>query len=1159
MALRDVKLDDKYDLGQRRVFVTGFQALVRLCLMQKELDRRNGLNTAGFVTGYRGSPLGGLDSQFQRAAPFLQKSDIRFQGGINEDLAATAVWGSQQAELRGEGKYDGVFGMWYGKGPGVDRTGDVFRHANLAGSAKHGGVLALMGDDHTAESSTTAHQSEYHFIDVMIPILNPAGVQEVLDYGLYGWAMSRYTGTWVALKTMHETIESTAAIDGSLERFNIVMPDDFRMPEGGLNIRLGDPILAQEARLHDYKRDAMLAFIRANKLNRIITSGGRDPKIGIITTGKSYLDVRQAFDELGIDEIRCNELGIRLFKAGCAWPLGRRELAEFAQGLDLIIVVEEKRSLLEVQVREELYGTPNQPLCIGKKDEQGNWLFPVKGALDPNEVAICIGERLLKYHRNDELIARVARLREFQRIAAETKDVAQRIPYFCSGCPHNTSTVVPEGMRAYAGIGCHYMAQWMDRSTQGYTHMGGEGANWIGEAPFSNRNHVFQNLGDGTYNHSGYMAIRAAIASNTNITYKILFNDAVAMTGGQANDGGLTVPQVARQVAAEGAERVVVVTDEPDKYPSGTQWPSGLTIHHRDDLNEVQKSLAEIPGVTVLIYDQTCASEKRRRRKRGKFPDPDKRVIINELVCEGCGDCGVKSNCVSVQPLETEWGRKRTIDQSSCNKDFSCVKGFCPSFVTVHGATLKKGSGVAADHDLTPLPEPKLPVIDQTYNVIVTGVGGTGVVTIGGILGMAAHLEGRGVGVLDMAGLAQKGGAVFSYIRFAENPESIHAIRVAAGRADLILGGDIVVAGTRKILAAVKPGATEMIVNTAEFLPGEFTRNADFSLPSERLKRTILADAGRDKTHFINASGIATALFGQSIAANMFMVGYAYQLGAIPLSAAAIEKAIELNGEAVRMNQAAFHWGRRAVADPAAVESLAKPATAVASDARHLSESFEETIERRVKFLTAYQNAAYAARYRAVVDKVKAAEAVQAPGKCGLADAVARYLFKLMVYKDEYEVARLYSDGAFLKQVEAEFDGDNLRFEFHLAPPLLAQIDKSTGQPRKMSFGPWMLPAFRLLAKLKFLRGTALDPFGRTLERRTERNLIADYEAMLDEVLVKLTPDNHHIAIGLAVIPEKIRGFGHVKQRHLTAAKADEAALLEQFRAGAPGLLKAAE
>ena len=903
----------------------------------------------------------------------------------------------------------------------------------------------------------------------------------------------------------------------------------------------------------------MLAFLRANKINHNITSGGREPKIGIITTGKSYLDVRQALDELGIDEIACNQLGIRLYKVGCPWPISRRELAEFAAGLDLIIVVEEKRSLIEVQVREELYGTANQPVCIGKRDEQGNWLFPVKGALDPNDVAICIGERLLKYHRNDDIAARLGRIKEFQRIAAETRDIAQRIPYFCSGCPHNTSTVVPEGMRAYAGIGCHFMAQWMDRSTLGYTQMGGEGANWVGEAPFSTRQHVFQNLGDGTYNHSGYLAIRAAIASNTNITYKILFNDAVAMTGGQANDGGLTVPQVARQVAAEGAKRVVVVTDEPDKYASGTDWPPGLTIHHRDDLIEVQKELAVIPGVTVMIYDQTCAAEKRRRRKRHTFPDPDKRVIINELVCEGCGDCGVKSNCVSVQPLETEWGRKRTIDQSSCNKDFSCVKGFCPSFVTVHGAKLKKGKGVAADHDLPVLPDPQLPAIEQTYNIIVTGVGGTGIVTIGGILGMAAHLEGRGAGVLDMAGLAQKGGAVFSYVRFAKKPEDIHAIRVAAGRADLILGGDIVVTGTRKVLAAAKHGATTMVVNTAEFLPGEFTRNADFSLPTEKLKRTITADAGRDRTHFIDATQLATALFGQSLGSNMFMVGYAYQLGAIPLSSAAIERAIELNGEAVAMNKAAFHWGRRAAVDRAQVEALARPAAAKLSDTLHLSESLDEIIERRVKFLADYQDAAYAARYRGLVEKARAAEAARTPGKTGLVEAVARYLFKLMAYKDEYEVARLYTDGSFLAQVADTFDGDNLRFEFHLAPPLLARRDRTTGLPRKTSFGPWLLPAFRLLASLKFLRGTAFDPFGRAQERRTERKLIEDYQAVLAKVLDALTPGNHHVAVALASIPEKIRGFGHVKQRHLTAAKADETALFEQFHAGSPALLKAAE
>jgi indolepyruvate ferredoxin oxidoreductase len=1156
MALRPVTLEDKYDLNQNRVFVTGYQALVRSTLMQKERDRRAGLRTAGYVTGYRGSPLGGLDHQFQRADAILKPNDILFSAAINEDLAATALWGAQQAELHGEGKYDGVFGMWYGKGPGVDRTGDVFRHANCAGTSKFGGVLALMGDDHTAESSTTAHQSEFNFVNYVIPILNPAGVQEIVDYSLFGWAMSRYTGAWAALKCMHETVESTAVIDGSLDRVKIIIPDDFRMPEGELNIRLGDPVLAQEARLYDYKRDAMIAFVRANKLNRMIISGGRKPKIGIITVGKSYLDVRQALDELGLDEVKCNDLGLRLYKVGCPYPIGRADMLEFGEGLDLIIVVEEKRSLIEVQVREELYGSANQPVCIGKKDEQGNWLFPIKGALDPNEIAICIGERLLKYTPHEEIAARVARLKKSQRVLAETQDVAVRTPYFCSGCPHNSSTVVPEGMRAYAGIGCHYMVQWMDRSTLGYTHMGGEGANWIGEAPFSKRNHVFQNLGDGTYNHSGYMAIRAAIAANTNITYKILYNDAVAMTGGQHNDGGLTVPQVARQVAAEGVKRVVVVTDEPWKYAKDEKWPNGLTIHHRDDLITVQKELAEVSGVTALIYDQTCAAEKRRRRKRGRYPDPDKRVIINELVCEGCGDCGVQSNCVSVQPLETEFGRKRTIDQASCNKDFSCVKGFCPSFVTVHGAKLKAGSGAAESIVWPALPDPKLPEIEQTFGIIATGVGGTGVVTVGGILGMAANLEGKGVGVIDMAGLAQKGGAVYSHMRIAKSPEDIHAIRVAAGGADLVLGGDIVVAGNKKVLAAVKPGKTEMVINLAEFLPGDFTRNADFSLPIERIKRAIATAAGRDISHFLDASKIATNVVGKPIAANMIMVGYAYQIGALPLSAAAIEKAIELNGEDVATNQAAFLWGRRAAHDLAAVEALAKPKEI--DPARQLSQSFEEMVSRRVAYLTAYQNASYAARYRVLVEKVKAAEAAKTPGKCGLAEAAARYLFKLMAYKDEYEVGRLYTDGAFAKQVKAAFDGD-LKFEFHLAPPLLARRDAETGLPRKMTFGPWMMRAFEVLAKFKFLRGTALDPFGYSEERRTERKLIADYEATLSEVLSRLNAENHHIAVGLAVMPEKIRGFGHVKARHLTAAKADEAALLEQLRASPMPLLKAAE
>jgi len=1159
MPLEPVSLDDKYDLRKSRVFVTGFQALVRVSLMQKERDRRAGLNTAGYVTGYRGSPLGTLDLQFMRAGAVLAKNDIKFHPATNEDLAATALSGSQQAELRGEGRFDGVFGMWYGKGPGVDRSGDAFRHANFSGTSRHGGVIALMGDDHTAESSTTAHQSEFHFVDVMIPILNPAGVQEIIDYGLYGWAMSRFTGAWTALKCMHETVESTAVVDGSLDRVKIVIPDDFAMPPGGLNVRLGDTVLGQEARLHDFKRDAMLAFVRANRLNRMICTGGPAPKIGVITVGKSYLDVRQALDELGLDEVNCNDLGLRLYKVGCPWPIGRQDLMDFAKGLDLVIVVEEKRSLIEVQLREELYGTANQPVCIGKKDEKGNWLFPVKGALDPNDVAICIGERLLGYVRNDGLAARVVGLKEAQLALAETRDVAARLPYFCSGCPHNSSTVVPEGSRAYAGIGCHYMAQWMDRSTLGFTQMGGEGANWIGEAPFSKCAHVFQNLGDGTYNHSGSLAVRAAIQAGVNITYKILFNDAVAMTGGQRNDGDITVPQIAGEMAAEGARRVVVVTDEPWKYPSGTKWPPGLKIHHRDDLQEVQKELAQVPGCTVLIYDQTCAAEKRRRRKRGQFPDPDKRVVINELVCEGCGDCGVKSNCVSVQPLETEFGRKRTIDQSSCNKDFSCLKGFCPSFVTVEGAKLKRGKGITPPETAAALPEPVLPQINQTYGVIVTGIGGTGIITIGAILGMAAHLEGKGVGIIDMAGIAQKGGAVHSHIRFSNRPEDIHAIRVAARGADLVLGGDMVVVGSKKILAAVKPGTTAMVINLAEMLPGEFTRNPEFSLPTERIKRTISSLAGAAHSHFVDASRLSTALLGQSLGANMFMLGYAYQLGALPVSAAAIERAITLNGEAVEMNHAAFRWGRRAAVDLASVEALARPAPEARDPMRTLSISLDEIVARRVEFLTAYQNAAYAARYRRRVDAARAAEVARAPGKTGVAEAVARYLFKLMAYKDEYEVARLLADPGFLRQVKNEVDGDNLRFTFHLAPPLLARRNKVTGEPQKMSFGPWMLIVFKLIAKLKFLRGTALDPFGYTAERKAERQLVRDYETLLDELLARLSHDNHYLAVGLAAIPEKIRGFGHIKLRHLAAAKADEAALLEQFRAGGASLLKAAE
>ena len=856
MTLHDVSLDDKFDLTKNRIFVTGTQAVVRLLLMQKELDRRAGVNTAGFVSGYRGSPLGGLDQQLFLAKGLLQSSDIVFQPGINEELAATACWGTQQTELYGDGKYDGVFSVWYGKGPGVDRSGDVFRHANLAGSSRHGGVLALMGDDHTAESSTNAHQTEFLFVDTMIPILNPAGVQEIIDYGLYGFALSRFAGTWAALKCVKDNIESTQSVEAGLERLNIVFPE-FDMPPGGLNIRLGElDMLGQEARLHEYKRDAVSAFIRANGLNCIVWSGGSNAKIGIVSVGKSFLDVRQSLSDLGIDEEAANRLGVRLMKIAAPWPLGFEDFRAFADGLDMVIVVEEKRSLIESQLREALYGTAHQPVIVGKHDEHDNWLFPVKGALDPNDISVAIGERILRViGHSEEIDQRVKRIRQFQAMLTDITDVAVRTPYFCSGCPHNSSTKVPEGSKAAAGIGCHFMAIWMDRDTQGFTQMGGEGAQWVGQEPFTQTGHIFQNLGDGTYNHSGVLALRFALAAGSNITYKILYNDAVAMTGGQQHEGGLTVDAIARQVRAEGVERIALVSDEPDKYPPGMQWPAGTTFHHRSKMDAVQRELREVKGVSVLLYDQTCAAEKRRRRKRGTFPDPDKRVVINELVCEGCGDCGIQSNCVSVQPVETEWGRKRRIDQSSCNKDFSCVEGFCPSFVTVHGGKIKKAGGIAQTSDpLEGVPDAPAVLSEDGWACVITGVGGTGVVTIGAILGMAAHLEGKGCGMIDMAGLAQKGGAVFSHVRISARPQDIAAIRVPAGKADLVLGCDLVVSGSRKVLASVREGETLFIANTAEIMPGDFTRNADFSLPVERLKRTILKTAGEEQTVYFDGT-----------------------------------------------------------------------------------------------------------------------------------------------------------------------------------------------------------------------------------------------------------------------------------------------------------------
>ncbi len=1157
MALAAVTLDDKYTVTSGRIYLTGTQALVRLPMMQRQRDAAAGLDTAAFISGYRGSPLGGLDQALWSARRFLERNQIRFQPGVNEDLAATAVWGSQQVGLFPGAKHDGVFAMWYGKGPGVDRSGDVFKHGNAAGSAPHGGVLLLAGDDHACKSSTLPHQSEYAFMDACIPVLNPAGVQEILDYGLYGWAMSRYSGCWIAMKTIAETVDSSASVSVDPQRAPIVLPTDFEMPAGGLNIRWPDKPLEQEYRLHKWKLYAALAFARANKLDRVVLDSPR-PRIGIVTTGKSYLDVRQAFDDLGIDEAHAAEIGIRLYKVGMSWPLEREGIRHFAEGLEEILVIEEKRAVIENQFKEQLYNWREdvRPRVVGKFDENRVWIMPSTGELTPAMIARLIAQRIGKFYTSPVIEDRLKFLESKERQLAKYEVKIERTPHFCSGCPHNTSTKVPEGSRAVAGIGCHYMAVWMDRQTETFTQMGGEGVPWIGQAPFTETQHIFANLGDGTYFHSGILAIRAAVAAGVNITYKLLYNDAVAMTGGQPVDGQLSVADISRQLDAEGVKRIVVVSDEPDKYPAGAAFAPGTSFHHRDELDAVQRSLREIPGVTVLVYDQTCAAEKRRRRKRGKMADPPKRVFINEAVCEGCGDCSTASNCLSVVPVETEFGRKRAIDQSSCNKDYSCVNGFCPSFVTVHGGSLKKPERVKADATaFAELPEPALPAIGEPYGILVTGVGGTGVVTIGALLGMAAHLEGKGVSVLDMTGLAQKGGAVFSHIRIASRPEDIHAVRIAAGDADLLIGCDSVVAASPEGLTKLRRGKTRAVVNEHETITGAFTRDPDFPFPASDLRRQITEAVGEDAADFIEATRIATALLGDSIATNLFMLGYAYQKGLVPVSAEAILRAIELNGVAVAFNKDAFLWGRRAAHRRAEVErAAAAPLTAP----RPLARTLDDIVARRVAFLTQYQDAAYAARYEALVRRAAAAERDKAKGRSGLAEAVARGFFKLMAYKDEYEVARLYTDGAFLAAVRQQFAGD-FTLQFHLAPPLTAERDATTGHLKKRAYGPWMMSAFRLLAKLRRLRGTPFDIFGYSEERRTERRLIGQYEALIDEVLTRLDSGNHALAVALAAIPEKIRGFGHVKAANLAAAKAREAELLKLFRAPAPTPAIAAE
>ncbi len=1143
MALMPISLDDKYEVETGRVFLTGIQALVRLPFMQHELDRRAGLNTAGFISGYRGSPLGGLDQQLWRARKFLDKHSVVFKPGLNEDLAATAVWGSQQANLYPGAKYDGVFGLWYGKAPGVDRSGDAFRHANAAGTQPRGGVLAVLGDDHACKSSTLPSQSEYAMMDAEIPVLNPAGIQDVLDFGIYGWALSRFAGTWVSMIALAETMDASATVEVHPHRVPIVTPPGFAMPKDGLSIRLGDTPQNQERRLREHKIPAVIAFADTNVLNRVVMDS-QNARIGIVTAGKSYLDLRQALDDLGIGDTQAAALGLRVLKMGMTWPIEPTQIQRFAHGLEEVFVIEEKRDLIEGQIKSILFNMApgERPRVYGKLGRDGKPFVRAILDLDAGRVAEAVAQIVGEANWTPRMRALVERIGRKHREQDGMTALYERAPFYCSGCPHNSSTVVPEGSIGMAGIGCHYMVTWQpQRHTALFTQMGGEGTPWIGASPFTTRDHVFSNMGDGTYFHSGILAIRASVSAGVNITYKLLYNDAVAMTGGQHVDGELTVPQMAAQVSAEGIKSLIIMSDEPQKH-SAANFPGGTRIEHRRDIDAIQRQLRDIAGVTVMIYDQTCAAEKRRRRKRGLMADPPKRAFINELVCEGCGDCSKTSNCVSVEPVETAFGRKRKINQSSCNKDFSCVEGFCPSFVTVHGGALKtraKGGAANATFDL---PRPKLPdVTRETFNIVIGGIGGTGVTSIGAILGTAAHMEGNTAATLDMMGLAQKGGAVTSFVRIASPRARIHGPRVPTGQADVLIGCDIVMSakpdtfgylGAERTVAVINDGLTP----TAAFVTDN---TIDYDMAAMRAR---IARAAR-RIESIDAEALALRLLGDTIYANMLQTGYAWQLGEIPIGEAAILKAIEVNGAAVKANQRAFQLGRLAAHDRAAILKMAGLA---APDAPKPAETYAEIVAKRVDFLTGYQNAAYAERYRAIVARVRDAELAKTPGKQGLSEAAARALFKLMAYKDEYEVARLYTNGDFHKKLHEEFEGD-FKLSFHLAPPIFGNTDPNTGRPRKMAFGAYMMPAFRVLAGLKGLRGTWLDIFARNPERKREVRMIGDYEALLGEIAMALTPANHATAVALAGTASGVKGYGYIKDGNAAQARAEAAALLSRL------------
>jgi len=1135
----ETKLEDKYTLENGIRFLTGTQALVRIPLVQIRKDNKNNLQTACYISGYRGSPLGGYDQQILKNIDYLNANNIQFQPGINEELAATSLWGTQQSNLRGEGKYDGVFGIWYGKGPGVDRAGDALKHVNLAGTSKYGGVLALMGDDHICESSTTSHQSEFAMIDAMIPFFNPSGVQEILDYGLYGIHLSRQSGCWIGIKCVHDNVSSGATVDLNENRHLIKDVNSEFLTDEGLNIRLNDSPQAKEHRLHYHKIKVVKEFCKINKLNEI-KYNFPNSKIGIVTTGKSYLDTKLAFEKIGIDKNLSKQIGIKFLKIAMPWPLENTIIEEFSQGLEKIIVVEEKRSLIETQIKEILFNTNKNIKIIGKLDEENNDLFLSSGSLDPGIIAIKLYKHISQIHSSEKIQNNINNLKNLLKNNNNVLNI-ERTPYFCSGCPHNTSTKIPENTRAITGISCAYLVQNMERNNEGFTQMGSEGASWVGESVFSNTDHIFQNMGDGTYIHSGILSIRHAVAAKIKMTFKILYNDAVALTGGQALDGLPTVAQMSRQLESEGVKKIAIITDEPNKYKSRDKFSNNSKVYDRKEIIDVQIKLSQINDTTAIIYDQTCAAEKRRRIKKSILPEPNKKIFINEKVCEGCGDCGIQSNCISIVPVETEYGRKRQIDQSNCNKDYSCVDGFCPSFVSFVGDVKLKTNvnNSLIERINSTISEPILPEIKQSYGIMIAGIGGTGVVTIGAILATAAQIDGKGSGVLDMTGLAQKGGAVKSFLRIFNDPKEISTIRLSYGDTNLLMGFDLLVANDEEVLKTLDKQKTKSIINSDEIMTGEFTRDKNFFLPFDKMKENLINILGKNNIEFIPSNTIAKKILGDSILSNMFIVGKAYQSGFIPIKSKAIEKAIELNGVSIEENIQAFRLGRHSINMKEEILNLVYEKEKVITD-------FDEKIINRYNFLTEYQNKKYADQYKELVDYVKKYEQKIKIDKNNFSNAVAINYFKLMSYKDEYEVARLYSNKEFISKINNTFEG-NFKINFHLAPPIFYKKDKVTGNPLKMHFGSWIMVLFKFIGIFKFLRGTYFDPFAYLDERKIERLLINDYKDRILKICSKLSKDNYTLAVEIASIPDQIRGFGYIKNKNIEIAKSCEDRLMLAF------------